>query len=128
LQAAVEHRLGEVPLELAFGGDRNSGDAKRRLTSINAREELLDRGFNEELRSDVYLLGDFLPQLDAEAGEPAILLETKGRTCRVATRTFSPFGCARAAQAKRQRKSASMGVFIVVVLAVGLANERGCQF
>ncbi len=41
--------------------------------------------------------------------------KTKGRIWRVATRRFSPFDCARAAPARRQRKRMSMGVFIFVM-------------
>lgn len=44
---------------------------------IDAGEEISNCRLDDELRRDVQLLGDCLPELDAEAGEIAIFFKDK---------------------------------------------------
>ena len=79
---------------------------------IDAGEEISNCRLDDELRRDVQLLGDGLPELDAEAGEMPFSSKTKGLTRRVATRSDSSRGCAKELEASKQKNKNALSFFI----------------
>ena len=73
LQPGIEHRLGKIQLHLPIGCDRNRRDAERHVLGLDRIEQFFDRRLDDKFGLRVYLFGDLLPELDAEAGKLAVL-------------------------------------------------------
>ena len=78
LQTGLKHRLREVPVRFPLGCDGYSGYPQSYLLQPYAVEQLHDRRLDQKLGCNVHVLCEFLPELDAEAGQLTILFKDKG--------------------------------------------------
>src|SRR5438093_7231401 len=77
LKSRVEHRMREIPLHFPLRSDRYRCDPQLRLLGLNGFEQISHRGLDYKIILYIHLLADFLPEVDAKAGEPALFLEDK---------------------------------------------------